>query len=128
MCACAQLWPISLRHEGGGPWGKWVWAAECVVVGGRSCVAAGNVATAQGLSEAVSNPGEFKDLDYVKRIEVDDSEGLTVMLTNVLSGEGAEPGSTFLIQHKCVFTPLIHSTPLHSTPLQTNQSSSTSVC
>ena len=54
------------------------------------------------LKDNVTNPGEYKELDFVKRIEVEESEGLAVMYTNVLGGDS---GSSFALQHTFVPPP-----------------------
>jgi hypothetical protein len=55
----------------------------------------------QDIVEPPLNPGDFKDLDYSKAMNVDDVEGLSVLLTSVLGG--GEAGS-LLLQHKYVKT------------------------
>ena len=53
----------------------------------------------QDLSDAVTNPGEFKDLDYVKSIPVEETEGFQALFTTVM---GSQDGANFLLQHKYV--------------------------
>ncbi len=55
--------------------------------------------TRQDVADTTRNPGEFKDLDFVKRIDVDELEGAQAMFTTVL---GSDQSSSFLLQHKYV--------------------------
>ena len=47
----------------------------------------------------MTNPGEFKDLDYVKSIPVEETEGFQALFTTVM---GSQDGANFLLQHKYV--------------------------
>ena len=47
----------------------------------------------------IANPGDFKDLDRSKTIDVDEQEGLQSVLTTMLH---ADADSQFMVQHTCV--------------------------
>jgi hypothetical protein len=50
----------------------------------------------------LDNPGEYKDLDQMKKLDVDEGEGLQALLTTVVSsGEDMN----FMLQHRCVSVP-----------------------
>ena len=49
--------------------------------------------------EELTCPGEFKDLEMQKSIQVEAVEGLHAMITSVITGDAS---SSFLVQHKCV--------------------------
>ena len=43
------------------------------------------------------NPGEFRELDHVKKIDVDEGEGLQVAITTMLH---ADSSTMFNVQHR----------------------------
>lgn len=51
------------------------------------------------------DPGDFKDLDQSKKIDVDEGEGLQAMVTTMIH---AGEKSSFYVQHRCVVEGPIH--------------------